>query len=83
MRIEHYLAAYDQETENFLSFVTSVPAAYLPRAKEIARVKSTDPEAIGSYQLSKEQASRIAGLVGKTIESYDGAVFFLEPAKAE
>jgi hypothetical protein len=83
MRMEHHLTAYDRETDDFLSFVLSVPDAYLQQVREIARVEPTDPEAAGSYPLSNAQAHAIAKLLDKPVELQPGAVFFLEPAALE
>jgi hypothetical protein len=81
--MEHYLTAYDRETENFLSFILSIPNSYLQQVKKIALVEATDPDAIGSYPLSSSQANEIAKLLNKRVELNPRAVFFLEPAASE
>jgi len=55
----------------------------LRQVKKIARVKSTDPDAIGSYPLSSDQAREIAKLLDKRIELEPRASFFLEPVAPE
>ena len=84
MKMEHYLTAYDSKTDALLSFLFSVPDSLLWQVKEIAKVDSkSDPEAIGSYQLSKSQAQAIAKLLNRRLELEQEAVFFLEPVASE
>ena len=83
MKMEHYLAAYDSETENLLEFVFSVPSALMRRVRDIAHVAPDDVEAIGSYPLSDDEAREIAKLLNKTLEFDKKAVFYLEPAPSE
>ena len=73
MKTEHYLAAYDRETDDFLSYIVTIPDTYLPRVKQIAHVDLTDPEAIGSYKLSSSQAHEIVRLLDKSVELTHGA----------
>lgn len=80
MKMEHYLAAYDRETDDFLSWVSSVPDTDMRRVKEIAHVASTDPDAMGSYPLSNAQAYEILKLLNRSVVLTPEMVLFLEPA---
>jgi hypothetical protein len=73
----HRLTGYDKNTE-LLAVERDVPAKHINRVKEIARVGPDDPDAVGSYPLDRDQAERIAYLLGTKIDarSYN---FFLEP----
>jgi len=81
--MEHYLTAYDRETDEFISFSIHVPDAILARVKEIALVASTDPDAIGSYSLDVSQVHEIAKLLDRDLPLDARAVFFLEPARID
>jgi hypothetical protein len=83
MKMDHYLTAYDSETDNFLAFLFSVPSAFMRRVREIAHVAPTDVDAVGSYPLSVDEAHAIAKLLDKQIEIDKKAVFFLEPVSSE
>lgn len=83
MKMEHYLTAYDRETDELLSFSVSVPIMYLERVKAIAQVASTDPDAIGSYALDAAQVDEIARLLDRSLPTDPRAAFFLEPARME
>jgi hypothetical protein len=76
-RAAHRLTGYNRITE-LLSAEYEVPTENLSRVKEIARVGSDDPDAIGSYPLDREQAERIAHLLGTKID-LNSCNFFLEP----
>ncbi len=81
MKMEHYLTAYDRETDELLSFSVSVPSIHFERVKAIAHVASTDPDAIGSYALNAAQVREIAQLLDRPLPSEPRAAFFLEPAR--
>jgi hypothetical protein len=83
MKMEHYLAAYDRDTDNFLSFISAVPDAYMPRVKEIAKVVHSDPDAVGSYQLDSSQVDAILKLLDKRVRPTSKMVIFLEPVQAD
>ena len=83
MRMEHYVTAYDSESEELLAFVFSVPGAFMQRVREIARVAPTDIDAIGSYPLTEEEAYKIARLLNRPLDFNSKTVFFLEPISQE
>lgn len=76
-RIIHRLTGYDRQTD-MLAVESDVPSEDLARVMEIARIGFDDPGAVGSYPLDKDQAERIARLLGAKVDcgKYD---FFLEP----
>ena len=76
-RAIHRLTGYDRTTE-LLSVEHEVPTEHLARVKKLAGVGPDDPDAIGSYPLDREQAERIAHLLGAKID-LDSCDFFHEP----
>ena len=52
MKMEHYVIAYDVESENLLALVFDVPSVFMRRVREIAHVAPNDTEAVGSYPLT-------------------------------
>ena len=79
--ITHRLVGYDRVTDR-VADEHPVPAAVLPRAKQIARVPADDPDAAACYHLSSSGARDLAGFisVGINTERHD---YFLEGFAAE
>ena len=77
MSVVHKITGYDRSTE-LMTFAHDIPSTLLVTAREIARVPSTDREAVGSYPLEPEQVQTIALRIGArvNVEAYD---WFLEP----
>jgi hypothetical protein len=79
MTIVHQVIGYDRVTEReVVSY--DVPRACLNYVKAIAGVTSDDPDAVGSYPLTKNQAL----MIGRAIEQHlsddvDRLIYFLEP----
>jgi hypothetical protein len=79
-RVVHRLTGYDRRTE-LLASECDIPIEDIARVREIARVGPDDPDVIGSYLLDRQQAERIARLLGAEIDA-DRYDFFLEPFAA-
>jgi hypothetical protein len=75
--IAHRLVGYDATTER-VAFERVIPDRTMPLVREIARVDADDPDAVGSYALSADQAHHIADIIGVPPPPR-GIDFFLEP----
>jgi hypothetical protein len=75
--IAHRLVGYDATTER-VAFERVIPDRTMPLVREIARVDADDPDAVGSYALSADQAHHIADIIG-VAPPPRGIDFFLEP----
>lgn len=76
----HQLVAYRRDTE-VLEFEWPVPDGSFAMVAEIARVPSSDPEAIGAYALDQDQVDALAQVLGLTLPS--SFQYYLEPAYEE
>jgi hypothetical protein len=83
MKMEHYVTAYDSESESLLALVFDVPSVFMGRVREIAHVAPNDIDAVGSYPLSDEEAREIASLLKRPLDINNKTVFFLEPVSSE
>ncbi len=63
LRVVHRLTGYDRDTE-LLAVEYDIPDKAFPRFKKITRVTPSDPEAIGSYPLDRDQVKEISDLLG-------------------
>ena len=70
-RVFHALVGYDKKSGE-VAVEYDVPDSELNYAKDIAGVRSDDPDAALSYKLSPSQAGDIAGAIGVGI---DGQAF--------
>lgn len=77
MELDHQLVGYGPASAG-ISAVVNLPRQALPEARYIARVPDTDPDAVGSYPLTKAQARRIAMLAGQPAVP-EWLNYFLEP----
>lgn len=59
MSVVHRITGYDRITEALMEQHT-VPHRLLPVAKAAAQISADDPDAVWSYKLSAEAASRLA-----------------------
>ncbi len=78
MTLAHRLTGYDK-VKDCLVFTHEIPRPKLPHAIDLAEVPRSDRDAIGVYPLKREQALKMAKLIGKDIntERHD---WFFEPA---
>lgn len=60
MNADVKLTGYDKRTE-FLSVAIDLPYEVLDFARRVAEVPVTDPDILGVYPLSPQQAAQIAG----------------------
>jgi hypothetical protein len=75
--ITHRLVGYHATTEH-VAFERVIPARTMALVKDIARVDPDDPDAVGSYPLSADQAHHIADVIGEP-PLPTNIDFFLEP----
>ena len=83
MTVVHQIIGYDRRTEcEVVNY--DVPRAYLDFVKKLAGVESDDPDAVGSYPLTQNQAMTIIHVIGKhLVNDFDGIIYFLEPYEDE
>jgi hypothetical protein len=76
MNADLTLTAYDKQTE-YLCKILVLPIDLLRYASDVARVPGTDPDILGVYPLTEQQAETIARKAGLLLETgeYD---YFLE-----
>jgi hypothetical protein len=67
MDVEVSIVGYDRQTER-LAVEHPVPPAAVTAAMLIANVPPTDPDLIGAYPLTEEQARQIAEVANISIE---------------
>jgi hypothetical protein len=73
---QHRLVGYDRKTE-VERFELSIPARMFREVGRFVVFDDDDPDAIGCYELTDDQAHRIAGMVrGQSLST--GLDFFLE-----
>lgn len=79
MTIFHQVIGYDRVTEReVVSY--DIPRTCLDYVKDIAGVTSDDPDAIGSYPLTKTQALMISRAIEQPLGGdVDRLIYFLEP----
>jgi len=77
--IVHRLVGYDRTTDR-IAFQRDIPLGKLEIVKRIAHVEETDPEALGAYELSREEARDVAGILDIALPG--NMHFFLEPFAA-
>ncbi|HEU0155709.1 MAG TPA: hypothetical protein VFQ82_06525 [Stellaceae bacterium] len=74
--ITHSLVGYDRLSERVMEEF-DVPDAVLPKAKELARVPTDDPDAVMCYPLDAVAARSLAALLKATIDP-ERCDYFLE-----
>src|SRR5579871_6311103 len=74
--IAHNFVGYDRVTER-VADEFDVPDAVLPRAKELARVPTDDPDAIMCYPLDASEARVLADMLDAEIDT-ERRDYFLE-----
>jgi hypothetical protein len=72
---QHRLVGYDRQTE-LEKFEIAIPQRIFGEVSSVVSFDDDDPDAIGCYELTKDQAHRIAILVRKSLPT--GLDFFLE-----
>lgn len=72
---QHRLVGYDRQTE-LEKFGVTIPQHVFGEVSSVVSFDDDDPEAVGCYELTKDQAHRIAIMVHKSLPS--GLDFFLE-----
>jgi hypothetical protein len=72
---QHRLVGYDRQTE-LEKFEVTIPQRIFGEVSSVVSLDDDDPEAIGCYELTKDQARRIAIMVHKSLPSE--LDFFLE-----
>ena len=72
---QHRLVGYDRQTE-FEKFEVAIPQRIFGEVSSVVSFDDDDPDAIGCYELTRDQAHRIAIMVRKSLPS--GLDFFLE-----
>ncbi|WP_316193894.1 hypothetical protein [Bradyrhizobium sp. SZCCHNRI1029] len=76
MNAAHRLVGYDRQTE-LEKFEVAIPQRFLGEIRNVVRFDRDDPKATGCYQLTSEQARRIAGMVHRD-RLPNGLDFFFE-----
>ena len=71
----HRLVGYDRQTE-LEKFEVAIPQHVLEEVSSLVSFDEDDPDAVGCYELTKDQAHRIAIKVHESLPS--GLDFFLE-----
>jgi hypothetical protein len=71
----HRLVGYDRKTE-LEKFEVTIPQHVFGEISSVVSFDDDDPDAVFCYELTKEQARRIAIIVHKSLPS--GLDFFLE-----
>ena len=72
---QHRLVGYDRQTE-LEKFEVPIPQHVFEEVSSLVSFDNDDPDAVGCYELTKDQAHRIAIKVRKSLPS--GLDFFLE-----
>jgi hypothetical protein len=72
---QHRLVGYDRQTE-LEKFEVTIPQHVFGEVSSLISLDDDDLEAVGCYELTKDQAHRIATKVHKSLPS--GLDFFLE-----
>jgi hypothetical protein len=72
---QHRLVGYDRQTE-LEKFEVAIPQRIFGEVSSVVPFDDDDPDAIGCYELTKDQAHQIAILVRKSLPT--GLDFFLE-----
>jgi hypothetical protein len=72
---QHRLVGYDRKTE-LEKFEVTIPPHIFEEVSSLVPIDDDDPDAIGCYELTKDQAHKIAIRVHKSLPS--GLDFFLE-----
>jgi hypothetical protein len=72
---QHRLVGYDRQTE-LEKFEVTIPQHVFEEVSSLVSLDDDDPDAVGCYELTKDQAHRIATKVRKSLPS--GLDFFLE-----
>jgi hypothetical protein len=67
MNADVKLTGYDKRTE-FLSVALCLPDDVVNFARQVAGVPATDPDVLGVYPLSPQQAAQIAGRAGLPLD---------------
>jgi len=75
MKPAHRLVGYDRKTE-LEKFEVTIPGDIFGEISSLISIDGDDPDAVGCYELTKDQAHRIARIVHKSLPS--GLDFFLE-----
>lgn len=79
--MKHWLVGYDQKTE-FAVYAEPVPSGLMDRIKSLVAFDDDDPEGIGCYELTAEEAEEVAHLFNDGAALPDGLDFFLEASAA-
>jgi hypothetical protein len=74
---QHWLVGYDRQTE-LEAFELPIPQGVFRDVREVVSFDADDPEAIGSYKLTDQQARQIAKMVRRENLLRAGLDFFLE-----
>ena len=74
--VSHSLVGYDRVTER-VAEEYDVPDAFLPKAKQLARVPDHDPDAMMCYPLDRSGARRLADILKARIDP-ERRDYFLE-----
>jgi hypothetical protein len=72
---QHRLVGYDRQTE-LEKFEVAIPQRIFEEVSSLVAFDNDDPDAVGCYELTKDQAHRIAIKVRKNLPS--GLDFFIE-----
>jgi hypothetical protein len=72
---QHRLVGYDRQTE-LEKFEVSIPNHIFGDVSSVVPFDGDDPEAVGCYELTNDQAKQIAIMVQKSLPA--GLDFFLE-----
>jgi hypothetical protein len=82
MTAVHRITGYSRASESLVE-EHSVPRRLLGLAKELARVRGNDPNAVWSYPLSDEQAQRLAQAMHIALDTGRNEYFLEAFAAAE
>lgn len=77
MRAAHRLIGYDRQTE-LEKFELAIPEPVFREVSGVVSFDNDDPEALGCYELTDDEARRIADLVRRGMLLPKGLAFFLE-----